>query len=437
MPLGEEPITSYFPRLPPSKSKQSKSNAKRKSCKVAEPDDQPPKAGPSRKRSRKTTTSSLSSISSDTPPPVWDLFSEPRKSKKIRRDQVINKTSSVISLNDDSDYDLATKDTMESEPRSSRRTVQMKTCTVDGERWHRINPPQPSTSNNVVHNNSIIDLSNSPSRPRRRRRSVSSSTFSSASAHGNAVHDNDRDTEVLSSQISERPDELFVCPSKYPTRSFQGNSISVTRLSNVKSPIRSSHSMLPPDNPSADNNIVESSQTQNILLNYISPRRPRIYRRFFLRDEEITDQIVQTSQTQSEIDVHARYESTPRNSNGSISRPLARMLSDVLFSVPRREATFTETDDLTPQPHEHLKELDENEAIQEESVTESDSDGEMLGFLANKSFSRQEPSGVTSLSQCYADQTQTCSSGTFDDVGSLPSVVKDFHDMFGGDGSYP
>jgi hypothetical protein len=112
------------------------------------------------------------------------------------------------------------------------------------------------------------------------------------------------------------------------------------------------------------------------------------------------------------------------------------MLSDVLFSVPRREATFTETDDLTPQSHEHLKGLDENEAIQEESVTESDSDGEMLGFLANKSFSRQEPSGVTSLSQCYADQTQTCSSGTFDDVGSLPSVVKDFHDMFGGDGSY-
>jgi hypothetical protein len=315
MPLGEEPITSYFPRLPPGKSKQSKSSAKRKSCKVAEPDDQPPKAGPSRKRSRKTTTSSLSSISSDTPPPVWNLFSEPQKSKKIRRDQVINKTSSVISLNDDSDYEVATKDTMESESRSSRRTVQMKTCTVDVEWRHRINPPQPSISHNVVHNNSVIDLSNSPSRPRGRRRSVSS-TFSSASAHCNAVHDNDRDAEVLSSQISERLDELLVCPSKDPTRSLQGNSISITHPSNIKSSIRSSHSMLPPDNPSADypeNNTVESSQTQNILLNYISPRRPRIFRRSFLRDEEITDQIVQTSQTQSEIDVQARPESTPRS----------------------------------------------------------------------------------------------------------------------------
>jgi len=212
--------------------------------------------------------------------------------------------------------------------------------------------------------------------------------------------------------------------------------------------------MLPPDNPSADypeNYIVESSQTQNILLNYVSPRRPRIHSHFLLRDEEDAEQIVQTSQTQSEIDVQARPRSVYsifngrtlvdfsnyRNPDSSISRPLDRMLSDVLFSVPRREATFTETDDLTPQPHEHLKGLEENEAIQEESVTESDSDGEMLGFLANKSFSRQEPSGVTSLSQCYADQTQTCSSGTFDDIGSLPSVVKDFHDMFGSDGSYP
>ena len=460
MPLGEEPITSYFPRLPPGKSKQPKSSAKRKSCKVAElpADDQPPKPGPSRKRSRRTTTSSLSSISSATPPPAWDLFNEPRKPKpkKIRREQIINKSSSVISLSDDSDCDLATKDTMKSEPRSSRRTVQMKTCTADGERRLRINPPQPSTSHHDVHNKFVIDLSNSPRRPRRRR-SVSS-TFSLASAHCDAVHDTDRDTEVLSSQISERPDELFVCSSKDPTHSLQGSSVSVTRPSNVESSIRSSHYMPPPDDPSADypeSHIVESSQTQNILLNYVSPRRPRIHRQFFLHDEENTEQIVQTSQTQSEIDVQARPDSTPRsvysifngrtliyltndrNPDGFISRPLARMLSDVLFSVPRREATFTETDDLAPQPHEQSKGLDENEAIQEESVTESDSDGEMLGFLANyKSFSHREPS-VPSLSQCYTDQTQTCSSGTFDDsIGSLPSVVKDFHDMFRGEGSY-
>lgn len=126
------------------------------------------------------------------------------------------------------------------------------------------------------------------------------------------------------------------------------------------------------------------------------------------------------------------YFNDYRKPSGSASHPVGRTLSDALFSVPRREASFTDTD-LALQQHEDLKGLDENEVIHEESVTESDSDGEVLGFWADKNSSHQGPSDAPSHSQ-YFDQTQN-SSDTFDDsVGSLPSVVKDFRDMFGSDG---
>ncbi|KAF8738133.1 hypothetical protein AX14_011722 [Amanita brunnescens Koide BX004] len=430
MPLGEEPITSYFSRLPSGKSKLPESSAKHKLRKDAEL--QQPNSGPSRKRPRKATTSSLSSVSSTTPPPVWDLFSK-TKSKKIRREQVINRTPSVISLDDDSDCDfstaqrnvLFTKDTVTRELRNPKGSVQTKISSVKGkQRLHKDPPSRP-----------ITDQANTPARPEGRRGSFSS-TFSSASAPLESMLDDDRDTEVLSSQISERQDELYLVP---PTRSFQWSSKETARHSDTRfansTPLSGSRSM---DSDYLESYIVESSQTQNILLNYVSPRRPRTLRHSFVpRDEENTENIVQTSQTQGEIDVWARPDNTPRNLNDSASRPPGRTPSDVLFSVPRREASFTDTE-LAPQQHKDLKGLDENDALQEESVTESDSDGEVLGFGANMNFSHQEPLDVPSHSQ-YSDQTQSSYgvSGTFDgSIGSLPSVVKDFRDMFGSHGSY-
>lgn len=459
MPLGEEPITSYFSRLPSGKSKLPESSAKHKLRKDAEL--QQPNSGPSRKRPRKATTSSLSSVSSTTPPPVWDLFSK-TKSKKIRREQVINRTPSVISLDDDSDCDfstaqrnvLFTKDTVTRELRNPKGSVQTKISSVKGkQRLHKDPPSRPSTSYDDMRNNSITDQANTPARPEGRRGSFSS-TFSSASAPLESMLDDDRDTEVLSSQISERQDELYLVP---PTRSFQWSSKETARHSDTRfansTPLSGSRSM---DSDYLESYIVESSQTQNILLNYVSPRRPRTLRHSFVpRDEENTENIVQTSQTQGEIDVWARPDNTPRsvypffnagsmldfsnyrNLNDSASRPPGRTPSDVLFSVPRREASFTDTE-LAPQQHKDLKGLDENDALQEESVTESDSDGEVLGFGANMNFSHQEPLDVPSHSQ-YSDQTQSSYgvSGTFDgSIGSLPSVVKDFRDMFGSHGSY-
>ena len=461
MPLGEEPITSYFPRLSSGNSKQPGSGAKRKLRKDAEP--QQPKSGPSKKRPKKAATSSLSSVSSTTPPPVWDLFSKP-KSKKTRRSQVISKASSVISLDDDSDCDLTTPQrkivhsTNDTVTRNSKGTVQAKIGSANGKQRLYIDPPSPpGTSYDGMRNNSIIDQLDTPSQPKGRRRSVSS-TFSSASAPREPVHDDDGDTEILSSQALERQDERLLVLPKNTTPSVQWSSKEPSCHSNARftnfTPLSGSRSE---DSDSLANHIVESSQTQNILLNYVSPRRPRILRHSFVpRDEENAEQIVQTSQTQGEIDLWARRDNTPqsvysfsdaetmldfndyRKPSGSTSHPLGRTLSDALFSVPRREASFTDTD-LAFQQHEDLNGLNENEAIQEESVTESDSDGEVLGIWANKNSSHQEPSDVPSHSQ-YSEQTQnSCGvSGTYDDsVGSLPSVVKDFRDMFGSDGNYP
>jgi hypothetical protein len=271
------------------------------------------------------------------------------------------------------------------------------------------------------------------------------------------VHDDDGDTEVLSSQALERQDERLLVPPKNPIPSVQWNSKEPPCNSNARfTNFMSLSGSRSEDSDYLANHVVESSQTQNILLNYVSPRRPRILRHSFVpRDEENAEHIVQTSQTQGEIDLWARRDNTPqsvysfsdagtmldfndyRKPSGSVSHPLGRTLSDALFSVPRREASFTDTD-LAFQQHEDLKDLNENEAIQEESVTESDSDGEVLGFWVNKNSSHQEPD-VPSHSQ-YSEQTQnSCGvSGTYDDsVGSLPSVVKDFRDMFGSDGNYP
>ena len=293
--------------------------------------------------------------------------------------------------------------------------------------------------------NSTIDRPNTLGRPEGRRGSVSS-TFSSASAPCEPVHDDDRDTEVLSSQTSERQDERFFVPPKDLTPSFQWSSKEPPCHSNGRfANFTSLSGSRSEDSDYLTDHIVESSQTQNILLNYVSPRRPRILRHSFVpRDEE---HIVQTSQTQGEIDLWARRDNTPQsvysfsdagtmldfNDYRKPSGSAYRTLSDALFSIPRHETSFTDTD-FALQQHENLKELNE-----EESVTESDSDGEVLGIWANKNSSHQEASDVPSHSQ-YSDQTQdSCGvSGTFDDsVGSLPSVVKDFRDMFGSDGNYP
>lgn len=319
MPLGEEPITSYFPRLSSGNSKQPESSAKRKSRKDAEP--QQPKSGPSRKRPRKATTSSLSSVSSTTPPPVWDIFSKP-KSKKIHRSQVINKASSVISLDDDSDG-LTTPQrknvhsTKDIGTRNSKRTVQARIGSANGkQQLYLDSPSRPGTSYDGMRNNSVIDPP-TPGRPEGRRESVSS-TFSSASAPREPIHDDDRDTEVLSSQALERQDERFIVLPKDPTPSFQWSSkdskeppcYSNARFANFTALSGSCSE----DSDYNTNHVVESSQTQNILLNYVSPRRPRILRHSFVpRDEETAEHIVQTSQTQGEIDLWARHDNAPQS----------------------------------------------------------------------------------------------------------------------------
>ena len=348
MPLGEEPITAYFPRVAGKGKKPADSSAKRKSeyrkdtktnaasdVKHASADD----PGPSRKRSRKATTSSLSSVSSGTPPPVWDLFGKAPKSKRSHRNHPINKASSVISLEDESDNDVAkarpsTGTTTVGRPSSSKIPPDIRK-TAPVAKGKQMLHPKSAAPHIDVPNESTISLSEAPRQLTRKHDYNFSSTniqlssktkFRKKRVDAGVMGDGEGDVEVMSSQALERQDEHFLRPSRDPTlRRSTAEATSTEDYSHqtdALSPPRSSNATLVADNKERsiiyDNDpIVDSSQTQNILLNYVSPHRPRIRKRLFVPDvdslygdENSVETIVQSSQTQCEIDLQPQLQTT-------------------------------------------------------------------------------------------------------------------------------
>ncbi|KAK2466447.1 hypothetical protein APHAL10511_002089 [Amanita phalloides] len=419
MPLGEEPITSYFPRLAPRKPVQLNSSTKPRLREV----DATPAHDSSSNRKRVRALSERSS-SSGTPPPVWDLLSKTPKSKKTR-----HVTSSVISLDDDSDDDLtslrsgvvpSTNSTLTSESGNTKSGIRMKTDLHVKERQRlHVKPHVPNAKWHPSRG--------TPKRPDRLIPTLEDLDNETTQ----------RDVEILSSQVTERLDQVLLRPSKDPMQSSQRSTPEGDCQHNSEFTPQSSDTISITDNCSKHPNrpSVESSQTQNILLDYVSPRRPRIRKRppvisvTNYSGNEDNDNVVQSSQTQCEVDlqgVHWRLD-------GPRSRQPFRTLSDVLFSVPRRGASTNHlVDDLPLQQCSGLDAMKELEpesqdmAVQEDSVTESDSDGEMLKLWANNTCA-QDPH-----SQSYtADQTQT--SVASDDIGSFPAAVKNFQEMFDGD----
>ncbi|KAF8631304.1 hypothetical protein AX15_002622 [Amanita polypyramis BW_CC] len=487
MSLGEEPITAYFPRVASRTTrKPTGSNAKRKQkepkinttldVKCLSAND----PGPSRKRTRRATTSSLSSISSGTPPPAWDLFDEAPKTKRPRRNRAINKASSVISIDDGSSDDTTRK--VEAGFSASANTtrklgssklfpgIQKEIPVAKGNQELHSRPVVPHID---IPGDSRIPLSAVPKQPKwthESRRYNSSSTNARLTpktkirrkkVDARTIHDDGSDVEILSSQVLERQDELFLHPSGDPASPQSIAAVASTedhshQTGAICTPLDATFA---PDNKDCsliNNNdaVVDSSQTQNILLN-VSPHRPRIHKHLFVpdvdslygdEDNESIENIVQSSQTQCEVDLQPIYQATKqlfKCHRGSLGpHALARTLSDILFPVPRRDASFsvedspTQTCDAIGVPHAS------DVVAQDDSATEPDSDYEMVSHRGNNA-PRQDTLGVSTHSHSLAaDQTQNSGDWTQADARdenyeSLPNAVKDFQAMFNSDGSHP
>ncbi|KAF8639967.1 hypothetical protein AX17_001216 [Amanita inopinata Kibby_2008] len=507
MPLGEEPITSYFPstgslnkrkhyynRTPTSStahrpSQQETGNVS--ACKSSNDGIQ----GLSKKRSRKATASSISSASSSTPPPVSDLFrTKGRKLKKPRtdRDPQLNQSSSIISLDDDGSDDVLTRS-----PRiGSSEATGSKLQTLSPERLrgprrdkenksqHRGTHSRPRESLANSHAScGIPSTFVSPGRCKiitersklTRNCSASGTDLSKRTTIHNIISDSESDVEILSSRVLEGHKKDLPHPfnSALPSPQISTNKKFLRKRtpeardaheSDMFSVLESSKAQVmlahaddsKPSVSSSDNSdvLVPSSQTQQVLLNYVSPQRARLGRRFLhtsrrsLPDGEVIDDTVPSSQSQYEISLtHTQraQENTgkvPKRVNDlsssssyrergiASSRPPNRTLSDELFSIPVQQMNLGDffmdytalQQDEGPEKESPMQ--PEGDVVDTGSATESDSDGEMLD-THNKSSPRRQPS-KPSQSQILAS-TQTWGSGdeadaSDDNYSSLPNA---------------
>ncbi|KAM6495622.1 hypothetical protein JOM56_008328 [Amanita muscaria] len=492
MPLGEVPITSYFPRLAKGKGKQSIRSAKRQHKKtnasVAESTGvtanvlartDPP--GPSKKRSRKNTSCSLSSASSGSLPPAYDIFhTKSRKAKKTRSDG-IDKTCSVISL-DDSDSDMHTKnDAGISFSTSDGRCLgPLSLNSVKGKgtpnEIQRLQQPEPSALRPfVTSSKSRLKLPDGTTKRRPCSDALHGSSSSSPGRDSRLIQnlsDGEHEGVVLSSQAFERQEEHLRVPYSTGEGGVAGadtdyNDVFTGILEDRFLPRNHGQNAVHRVLDDTQLEIIKSSQTQNILFDYVSPRRDRTSKRFRVPDplpslsmtEDSVETFVRSSQSQSEVGLsqlsqfgldrrpecisdHSSPLDAPRSSSyrereGSKSQPPVRTYSDGLFSVPRRDSS-TELCAQDPPMRDSCLNKTTTErngpTVQEDSETEPDTDDDMLDPCTMKDNSRQELSNASSNE---ASNGFSESHSSDDNYTSLPEVVEEFRAMFGSDESYP
>lgn len=493
MPLGEVPITSYFPRLAKGKGKQSIRSTKRKHKKanasvvesagvaanvLARTDPRAEGPGPSKKRSRKNTSCSLSSASSGSLPPAYDIFhTKSRKAKKTRSGG-IDKTCSVISL-DDSDDDMHIKNDagLSFSTSDGRCLGPLSLNSVKGKGTsNELQQPEPSTLRPfATSSKSRLKLPDGTTKRRPCSDALHESSSSSPGRDSMLIQnrsDGEHEGVVLSSQAFERQEEYLRVPYSTGEGGVAGvdtdyNDVFTGILEDRFLPRNHAHNADHRVLDDTQHEIIKSSQTQNILFDYVSPRRDRTSKRFRVPDplpslsmtEDSAETFVRSSQSQSEVGLsqlsqfgldrrpecisdHSSSLDAPRSSSyrereGSRSQPPVRTYSDGLFSVPRRDGS-TELCAQDPTMRDSCPNKTTAEGnrppVQEDSETEPDTDDDMLDPCTIKDNSRQELSNASSNE---ASNGFSESHSSDDNYTSLPEVVEEFRAMFGSDESYP
>ncbi|PFH52622.1 hypothetical protein AMATHDRAFT_2018 [Amanita thiersii Skay4041] len=501
MPRTEAPITSFFPKLSQSaKRKQSASHAsqstsrkrsRQTNCDMAgKPTQETPQLRSHKTKSKLLEpTSSLSSVSSSTPPPVWDIFEQKSRIVNGKRNKLpIVQTHSIISLHDDDSEEGSSSQTTPCmrnalhpvativEPTRSSAVQSPSILSVTPpdpkgetpERGIRRLPKETPACSSKYKGDSPVGK---PLRSKNQQVNAVLSTVDTSmlpdALQDEIVADSQSDVEVLSSQTALRMKrwntpqslhELTVAynpriPPSAPNLGAERSNDSVasplhtqnvTDLNDLKDP----HCRATPECDSNDV-AIPSSQTQHILLDYISPQRRRIYKRLCHVPRRLStdnEDFVQSSQSQAELVIEEDQTPDPclipsslfpsSSYKGGEPKQPVRTYSDALFSIPPQQTNLEEL--LRENVSPTLKKYEINTesipiAESQESDTESNPDAHFLNSRSRRNAQKRRLPVEIERTHYSADESDNSSS----DYGTLPDVVKDFRSMFDGDGSYP